>query len=349
MKESMLFPPDRWVHQLNVLEPNLWVKLRQFYFENDGMIRVNGIDCFERKKIPDWCYLPTMIPFFAICAGHDLDYYMEHMNEVMTMASLYTWKASRGVYRFESEVYEALIEQPLTGDLPCECLYHLPEWAVYIETPYGISFEHVPLEGFIAHLDYNLVSRGVDLQFVMFAKGYDQPRMVALPLGPGSLVDAMDRTDELDRAMIPGSHPHYIGTKDEYKQTFSAMVQLVLYLCSDEPDLPEIEHPQRRRGLSGTVKGPREPRVWDVGVHIASVIRKYREQEKTGVGPVLYADGQTHQSPRPHVRAAHWHTFWTGPRKASFPERKPVIHWLPPIPVGMDFDTEIPTNVHKVV
>ena len=345
----LLFPPDRWVHELNILEPNIWTKLRKCYFDNDGIIRVKGVECFSKDIIPDWCYVPTMISFFAMAEEHDLDYSLEHMNVIMTMATLYTWRASRGVYRFEREVYDALIEQPLTGDLPCECLYHLPEWAVYIETPHGISFERVPVEGFIAHLDYNIASGGVDLQFAIFGKGYDQPRMIALPLGSGSLVDAMDRTDEVDRSMIPGAHPHYVGSKDEYKKTFSAMVQLVLYLCSDEPDLPQIEHPQHRRGISGTVRGPKEPRVWDVGVHIASVIRKYKEQEKDSTRPVPYLEGQTHQSPRPHVRAAHWHTYWTGPRKAVFPERKPVIHWLPPIPVGMNWDTEIPTNVHKVV
>ena len=38
----------------------------------------------------------------------------------------------------------------------------MPEWAVYTETP-GLSYERIPMEGFIAYLDYNLFSRGVDL------------------------------------------------------------------------------------------------------------------------------------------------------------------------------------------
>ena len=41
----------------------------------------------------------------------------------------------------------------------------------------------MPMEGFIAHLDYNLFSRGVDLQFAIFRKGIDHPKMIALPLG----------------------------------------------------------------------------------------------------------------------------------------------------------------------
>lgn len=51
----------------------------------------------------------------------------------------------------------------------------------------------------------------------------------------------------------------------------------------------------------------------------------------------------------PHVRAAHWHTFWVGPRSATFPDRKPIIRWLPPIPIGMDWRRELPTNIHMVL
>ena len=94
------------------------------------------------------------------------------------------------------------------------------EWAVYIETP-GLSYERHPMEGFIAHLDYNLFSRGVDLQFAMFLRGRDQPRMVALPLGEGTLLDAMDRIDEVD-SIFSGdtSNIRYIGSRDEYRGLF---------------------------------------------------------------------------------------------------------------------------------
>lgn len=60
------------------------------------------------------------------------------------------------------------------------------------------------------------------------------------------------------------------------------------------------------------------------------------------------APGATHASPRPHIRSAHWQACWTGPRKAGFPERKPVLRWIPPIPIGMDWKRELPTNVRMV-
>ena len=42
-------------------------------------------------------------------------------------------------------------------------------------------------------------------------------------------------------------------------------------------------------------------------------------------------------------------TFWVGPRSAKFPDRKPIIRWLPPIPIGMDWGRELPTNIHIVL
>ena len=54
-----------------------------------------------------------------------------------------------------------------------------------------------------------------------------------------------------------------------------------------------------------------------------------------------------------HVRIAvgksNPHTYWTGPRQASFPERKPIVKWIPPIPIGMDWKRELPTTIRNVV
>ena len=126
------------------------------------------------------------------------------------------------------------------------------------------------------------------------------------------------------------------------------MLQLLLYLCSEEPDMPQIEHPQKRRTFSGGVRSPKEPQVWDVGVRVSNAIRNYKNHERSAEKELSSVQG-AHSSPRPHVRAAHWHTFWVGPRSAKFPDRKPIIRWLPPIPIGMDWRRELPTNIHIVL
>ena len=350
-KKLSPYAPDRWIRTLNKQIPNMWPDLRRARKEPFSILKNDDYTRKLLNGIPEWCVMPTMYPFLMLAKRYGQSYCYAQMNEVMTIGTMYTWRLTKGVYRFTLEIYEALTTQPLTGNIPCECLYHLPEWAVYIETP-GLQFEHRDLDGFIAHLDYNLFSQSVDLQFALFAKGFDQPRMVAVPLKSGSLEEAMDRIDEIDKAFIPGSGPRYVGTREEYKHTLTAMMQLLLYLCSEEPDMPAIEHPRKRMRPSGSIQLPPGPQVWDVGVRVSTAIRKYKERQNgydEDYGDPAESGTVGHARPRPHVRAAHWHTYWTGPRAAVFPERKPVVRWLPPIPINMDWKHEMPTAIHPVI
>ncbi len=349
-KELSNYAPDRWIRVLNRTFPNLWVELRKTWEHPENVLPIDSEGRERLKEVPDWCYMATMMPFLLYTSKFGEPFYLRHIDEMMTIGTLYTWRASKGVYRFAPEIYHALINQQLTGNLPIECLFRLPEWAVYIETP-GLFFEKRAMEGFIAHLDYNLYSRGNDLQFAIFAKEISIPKMIALPLGEGTLLDAMDRIDQVDDEFLGGSREaRHVVSREEYKTAFSAMLQLILYLCSEEPDMPEIEHPKNRKRLSGAVRAPEEPRIWDVGVRISNAIRNYNQCEtrQSDVKENKTASTTHHARPRPHVRSAHWHTYWTGPRKATFPERKPVVRWIPPIPIGVEWKKEMPTNIHII-
>ena len=154
-KELSPYAPDVWIRQLNRTYPNLWTDLRKVYAEPEKILNSKSGGVSLIKNVPDWCIMPTLFPFLLITNRYGESYYLTHMDEMMTIGSMYVWRASKGIYRFAPEIYEALISQPLTGNLPTDCLYHLPEWAVYIETP-GLSYERHPMKGFIAHLDYNL-------------------------------------------------------------------------------------------------------------------------------------------------------------------------------------------------
>ncbi len=228
-KELSPYPPDRWIRELNRRYPSLWNDLRKGYADPIRMLHPGSGGMELLANIPDWCIMPTLFPFLVMTNRYGESFYLTHMDELMTMGSTYIWRCSKGVYRFAPEIYSALIHQPLTGNLPQECLYRMPEWAVYIETP-GLSYERIPMDGFIAHLDYNMFSRSVDLQFAIFRNGIDIPKMIALPLGEGTLLDAMDRVDQVDM-MFAGhlSNVRYVGSRDEYRQTFSSMLQLLLY------------------------------------------------------------------------------------------------------------------------
>lgn len=79
--------------------------------------------------------------------------------------------------------------------------------------------------------------------------------------------------------------------------------------------------------------------TWDVGLRIGAALRRAHDAESSeGAG------SGTHARPRAHIRRAHWHTFWTGPRDG---DRVARVKWLPPIPVNVG-DSDLPATVVPV-
>ena len=324
--------PIKFLKYLNRLWPNAWRELR------------TGISQFRpTQSIPNWCVMPVFFPMIAYAQTHDLLRLRANRSWIICMASMYLWRMSKGIYRFTSEIYNALIHQPLQGDIRNDLFYHLPEWAVYIETP-GMAFEGEQMCGFIAHLDYNLDSRSTDLQFLIFYPDRIQPCPIALPLGEGTIEDAIARMNEYDAQKISSNKKVIIkASPGQVKKDFSAMVQLVIYLCCDNRDLPPIRHPRERMRPSGAVDSPKEPKIWDVGERIANIIRQFDSESCS----TARHTGGIHASPRPHIRRAHYHTFLTGPKDG---ERGRVVHWIPPLPIGVkwDDDKQMPVVIHPV-
>lgn len=87
--------------------------------------------------------------------------------------------------------------------------------------------------------------------------------------------------------------------------------------------------------------------MWDVGLRIGAALRRSRVAESTDEVLDL-PEGRTKRSPRAHVRRAHWHTYWTGPRGKA--QVRP-IKWIPPLAVAFgDEGTPdgLPAVVHAV-
>ncbi len=180
------------------------------------------------------------------------------------------------------------------------------------------------------------------------------PRHGCLPLpiilGEGTIADALDRLLESarERACEHGLEPPD-GLEDAglVARTIWPMVSLLLYLCSEEPEIgdggrrPGNPVPKRtRRGLR--LFPPDRPARWDVGVRLGAALRlgAARHEAAGEPGP----EGERRRSrPRAHIRRAHWHTFLAGRARS---EKR--IKWLPPIPVNVDDISALPAAVRTV-
>lgn len=364
-------PADRWLNILNKKYQNIWSEMKKFRENLPFEARKHeNMECF--RDIPEWAEMPTLTTIYVIhstknqaiidgaksafeCNHNHPHYGPSYANiqtmyaeEIMSLSSMYLWRKTKGVYRFSDELYKELTRQEMDGDLHMESFFHLPEQAVYIETP-GLKFAGSDMEGFIAHLDYSLNpvrphDRHTDLQLAIFIKEVNQPVMIALPFGNGTVIDALKRLDKVDQESYEGANVIIKGKNmEERLKTFVPMLNLLMYLCSEEPDMEKQARPSGNRNRKERRNDTTNiHQVWDVGIRISNVIRKYRtnRSEEKGIGKE-----ESGHSVRPHIRSAHWHKYWVGPRDETYPRRQIIVKWLPPIPVNVRWQDDLPVNV----
>lgn len=260
----------------------------------------------EGHNWPDWCFSP--VADIAKLISPDWTGRADIHNmaaDAARLASLAAWRVTQGVYRFDADLYESLINTG-TENLPGEILTLLPEWGVYIETP-GHDFAG----GFWAHCEYDARYKRPELRLLLNTP--DNLLPVAIPVINGMLSDAIDNA-------VPGMG-NIIGDMCQ------PLISLVLYICSVSADFGHYSASRptpvkTKQGLR--IFPPPSPTVVETGKNIGSVLRASRQSY------ISQSEGITGRTVIPHVRRAHWHGYWKGtPPKFE-------IRWMPPILVKTD-------------
>ncbi|MFJ2116140.1 hypothetical protein ACIOEX_30360 [Streptomyces sp. NPDC087850] len=112
----------------------------------------------------------------------------------------------------------------------------------------------------------------------------------------------------------------------------------LLYVCTDQPDTEVYRPSVNRAGKAKSSKKQRRPRPDDINTVVKVGFR---------LGPALHAAKQqsdarektegegTGRRQRPHQRAGHWRTFWTGPGREI-----EKLNWVRPYWVSTDLLSE---------
>jgi hypothetical protein len=301
---SQDLPPDGYLRQVSITAPNFWL----------------AVERLRDSRDPSWLYTESAIerrlPAYSRC----IDDYRKHF------ALLAAWRVTRGVYRFDADLKEALLATPILGRLPAEHLLRLPAWSGFIEGDPGWS----DAAGFwwsIDRVDRRPILRLVPLVWSTGAYGGS----FWMPCNEQT-IDLSDTVETAAKKNESKELPAYkwksAVSKANWEKSLAVCMgrrlALLLYLCADDADLPDAHpaHPSTRR-IRQRKDCPVRAVEWDVGVRVGATLRQARSEAEDV--------GGTHASPRAHVRSAHWHSFWTGPRTG---EQLLRLRWLSPILVG---------------
>jgi len=308
------------LHAESKLYPNAWRMVEQFWADRGKSL----------PAWPRWCFLP-MAGWYAIISRHaGVDRLPIHLiPNVCRLAAIGTWRYSQGVYRLNPDFDEELSDTVLSGEIPVDVLLRLPEWCVYIETP-GRDWLGSTLYGFWAHLEWDANTERRELRFLLDAEGGLIPFI--LHVGPWPVTEAYDRAVSEARhqqSLLGRSLPAFdipANAVADVARAVQPLLSMVLYLCSDEPEIigPSSSRPRRpqptRTKHGWRLFPPPGPTIWRVGEEIGALLREAR------------ATAQPHtrgRSPRTHIRRAHWHGYWIGARD----NRMFKYRWLSPIVV----------------
>lgn len=296
----------------------------------------------ENTNWANWCFLPHEA-WNAIAQAVEANPIRQStLGDFLSAVG--TWRYSQGIYRFDETFYQAVADSDGMSKIPSEVLLRLPEWCVYVETP-DMTFMGAAIDGFFAHLDDDRTNGRTILRLSLVEHESPDPMsFVTFPisLGEWSVEEAynafahetVQRLSRSPASIMAASQMSSIlsGAKLESVQIIGKMISLLLYLCTEKPDIVDRREPEWKPGFPKPkkVKGgllryfPAEKeRIYDVGATLGQQLREAEEH---------LPSAPTGRHVRSHLRRGHWHGYWSGPRKPGKPgQRKFDLKWLFPI------------------
>ncbi|QLY33951.1 hypothetical protein H0264_18495 [Nocardia huaxiensis] len=260
------------------------------------------------------------------------------LQEVLLDADrIFLWLQHRVVYRVYPELAESLLGTDTGTSIPCEVLRRIPHPDPFIAFPTPIPGPPPLIDRPLAKppVYVGMLVTGLTNELTLCSTADPRLHMLTVALvGRVSFVGAGEprypsfgieipcmaqrfTIDEMIEAHLAIRSSAGDATELELS-AYRLAVSLLLYICSDRRDMSGGAEVLGRRTKHHTPQAPST--VVDVGFDIGPKLfaaRTHASEGSTGSGKRV----------RPHIRRAHWHTYWTGPRDQSTPE----VRWLHPI------------------
>jgi len=236
----------------------------------------------ELGKWPEWCFLPLSLTHNIVATAKTIQSPNEGHHAAI-LAALAPWRVTQGIYHFDPTTFDSIWKTPVSGDIPADVLFGLPEWCLYIPTP-GQFWQGAVLNGYFAHLDYDMIDRRAELRLLLDLTGPagDQLEPIAIRLGKGGVAAGVEAIMKEIARQFPVTIHTPEGAIERLSNDVSPLVSLVLFLCSQAAEIQRVgggKHMPTRPEPQKTKKGmrifpPDHPTRWQVGFQLGSALRR---------------------------------------------------------------------------
>lgn len=244
----------------------------------------------------------------AIVDSMRLGFNERELENTAALASyLQRWLKSRQAYDIDEEL-SAFLTIGESESVPMQFLEKLPYSSIYVNAPF-CDDEFGDTEGFLA------VREGDQVSLLFLASEEEMAR------SDNAFARCVVRfkKDKTVTEVMKKNRSDHRGTR-----SVAHAIAILLYIVSEEADVETVYNPNARtknwkKNKAKSTKAKVSRVGWKIGREIGAARRRY----EAGKGR-----SNDSRSVSPHVRRAHWHAYWLGPKDDP---TDLVIHWIPPV------------------
>ncbi|EEX1006245.1 hypothetical protein D3981_004225 [Escherichia coli] len=244
----------------------------------------------------------------------------------MTLAA---WRTGKALLHCDETLFRVLGETRQSDALPGEMLRHLPFWGFWLDFPADTVFaqgQGALLGAFFTLADHDTGSDAL----LALTLSQDPITHGNLPLG-------------MEYLALTGPVSATIAKQEAGIQNFwHAVLPVLFWLCSENSEWGRHGKPVRpapqRTGKHPRFIPPEKPVRIFAGARAGSALRQSpRKQASASSGlSVPPSDRRL----RPHVRKAHWQTYWKG-KPTQGEQKRMLLKWKPPQVVNGQDDEDL--------
>lgn len=179
------------------------------------------------------------------------------------------------------------------------------------------------------------------LQFYKDSKNMTY-RFCSLSLNEGENIVIKDDISANEIVTESGDSDNSTEAKDVFTNLCKKAISCVAYLCTDKVDV--VKKRAEYKTNNTTKKKPKKVNYGLVGDKISRVIKENRTRFVYEKGELAIPTGKSGSPKSPHIRRAHYHSFWVG-KRSDPANRKLIVKLVSPMFINGGAKT---TTIRKV-